>query len=87
MAKKIDIDGMESILIDTRLETLQEAVGGYIKPLRFPGGGGYMIVNEEGLLMKLPVNETATAIASCCWPRLDMPIVGNVVICDEDEFD
>lgn len=58
-------------LPDQKLKTLQDAVGGYIQtiPIAF---GNTMIVNEEGLLLKLPPNETASKFAG-------FPVVGNVV--------
>lgn len=69
---KITIDGTVVGLPDQKLKTLQDAVGGYIQliPLAF---GNNMIVNEDGLLLKLPPNNYASMIAG-------FPVVGNVVI-------
>ena len=41
------------------LESAQEFVGGYVEGITFPNGD-YLIVNEEGKLMGLEVNEKAT---------------------------
>jgi hypothetical protein len=86
MAKKIDVNGIETMLPDSKLDTLQTAVGGLIQPIHLPGGG-YVFVNEEGLCLRLPINEKATAIVKCCYPRFDGLIVGNVVLCDENEIE
>ena len=55
------------------LDELKGFVGGWIEivPLR---GGKIMVVNEEGLLMGLPVNETASLLAR-------QTIVGDVLVC------
>ena len=41
------------------LEEAQEFVGGYVEGITFPNGD-YLIVNEEGKLMNLPLNSEAT---------------------------
>lgn len=41
--------------IDNDLKTLQELVGGHIETVNLPGGI-IMIVNEEGKLLRLPIN-------------------------------
>ena len=43
------------------LESAQEFVGGYVEGITFPNGD-YLIVNEEGKLMGLEVNEKATKL-------------------------
>ena len=43
------------------LEQAQEFVGGYVEGITFPNGD-YLIVNEEGKLKSLPVNEEATKL-------------------------
>lgn len=53
------------------LESAQEIVGGYVERVRCPDGS-ILLVNEEGLLYGLPVNEEASAIAG-------QMIVGNVI--------
>lgn len=82
MAYKLKVDGTTEQLPDCELETLQEAVGGYIEAV-FLGGDDVMIVNEEGKIIGLPVNNHATTLA---WERLSKYrlyteyIVGDVVI-------
>ena len=43
------------------LKTAQNFVGGYVEGITFPNGD-YLIVNEEGKLMGLPLNPEATAL-------------------------
>ena len=53
------------IIDDVKLEpTLKEAqafVGGYVEGISFPNGD-YLIINEEGKLIGLPLNPEATAL-------------------------
>ena len=61
------------------LEWLKKAVGGYIEIVRGVGlpEGGYLVVNEEGLLRGLPVNP----VASFLYSAGNVPIVGDAVVC------
>ena len=43
------------------LKAAQEFVGGYVEGIAFPNGD-YLIINEEGKLIGLPVNEQATKL-------------------------
>jgi len=43
------------------LESAQSFVGGYVEGIPFPNGD-YLIVNEEGKLMGLPLNPEATTL-------------------------
>ena len=43
------------------LESAQEFVGGYVEGITFPNGD-HFIINEEGKLKSLPVNEEATKL-------------------------
>ena len=43
------------------LKAAQEFVGGYVEGITFPNGD-YLIINEEGKLMNLPLNPKATAL-------------------------
>ena len=60
------------IKVPPTLKEAQEFVGGWIEMV-YLKNGDQMIVNEEGLLLGLPVNRIASAIAGQC-------IVGNVLI-------
>ena len=43
------------------LKAAQEFVGGYVEGITFPNGD-YLIINEEGKLIGLPLNPEATAL-------------------------
>ena len=43
------------------LKSAQEFVGGYVEGIAFPNGD-YLIINEEGKLIGLPINEQATKL-------------------------
>lgn len=67
----------EPLIQDTppTLNQYQEAVGGFIEPLRTPDNL-MMFVNEEARIHGLPVNVQATAIVD-----RGFPIFGDVIIC------
>ena len=46
---------------EPNLKEAQEFVGGYVEGITFPNGD-YLIINEEGKLMNLPLNPEATAL-------------------------
>ena len=46
---------------EPNLKSAQEFVGGYVEGITFPNGD-YLIINEEGKLMQLPLNPEATAL-------------------------
>lgn len=85
MAYMITIDGRKIELPDTKLETLQKAVDGYIEIINL--GKKVMIVNEEGMLLHLPVNEMATLLLQAVSRFPVNPVLGNVVIADKSEID
>jgi hypothetical protein len=75
------------------LEWLQGQVGGYLESLFFTAPLEYrgktyqgMMLNEQGKLDNLPVNEVATAIAIKGGLSGDF-IVGNVVLFSDGEID
>ena len=66
METKINTDAAEfKIIEDSKdepsLKQAQEFVGGYVEGITFPNGD-YLIINEEGKLMGLPLNPEATAL-------------------------
>ena len=66
METKINTDAAEfKIIEDSKdeptLKAAQEFVGGYVEGIPFPNGD-YLIINEEGKLMGLPLNPEATAL-------------------------
>lgn len=54
------------------LEKAQSLVGGFVELIQLPGGA-QLLVNEEGLLRRLPINPLASYLAR-------QPIVGNAVV-------
>ena len=46
---------------EPNLKEAQKFVGGYVEGITFPNGD-YLIINEEGKLMGLPLNPEATAL-------------------------
>lgn len=67
---------------DFTLEELQEMVGGYIEILNLHNDN-IIVVNEEGKLERLPLNEAATKIIRLSG-YADY-IVGNALICTSEE--
>jgi len=74
----IEIDGTNSKEGELTLEEKQKVVGGYIEIVKTQCG--IMIVNEEGLLYGLPVNETASMLAR-------RVIVGRVLMEELEEVE
>ena len=64
---------------DNSLKQMQDAVGGYIELVRL-ADDDVMIVNKEGLNLRLPINEHASKIVG-------QTIVGNVLICKGKDLD
>jgi hypothetical protein len=77
MAKLLRTDGTvdANYNIDT-LDKMQHAVGGLIELVY--RGDKIIIVNEEGMLLGLPVNERASELA-------DYPIVGPAIVAYRSE--
>lgn len=85
MAHKLNIDGSKETLTDTKLETLQKAVGGFIQVVP-TNDGRLLILDEEGKLKGYPVNWHATALTRGIVAPDDL-IVGDTVVAEEDEMD
>lgn len=72
----INIDGSRrKVEGKLSLKQMQETVGGWIELVRIKGKF-FLVVNEEGLLERLPPNRVATEIAK-------RPIVGTAILTDE----
>ncbi len=87
MAKLIKTDGTETIVYPAHgksftLQELQKLVGGYIEMVRTVDGK-QMIINEEGKLNDLPVNDKATVLYVHCLADV---IVGDAVILEKGEI-
>ena len=52
---------IDSVKDEPTLKEAQAFVGGMVEGISFPNGD-YLIVNEEGKLMQLPLNPEATAL-------------------------
>lgn len=57
----------------SELALLQEAVGGYVEVVLAPGLDVMLIVNEEGWLRGMQLNERASSLAG-------QPVAGTVVV-------
>tara|TARA_R110002074_G_scaffold227765_4_gene399350 strand:- start:403 stop:687 length:285 start_codon:yes stop_codon:yes gene_type:complete len=63
------------------LDQLQKLVGGYIELIDLPESNKQMIINEEGKLMGLSINSTATKIFHENYPHLQHDtICGDAII-------
>lgn len=67
---------------DFSLKELQAFVGGTIdiRNISYKGHAWYMVVNDNGLLEKLPPNEKATELWTRSRPHQPATIVGDVLI-------
>jgi len=52
---------IENVKDEPDLKAAQDFVGGYVEGIPFPNGD-YLIINEEGKLIGLPINEQATKL-------------------------
>ena len=52
------------------LEQMQKLVGGYIQLVELPSSKKQMVINEEGKLLNMPFNETATKLFHEEYPHL-----------------
>lgn len=69
---------------DFQLKELKDIVGGYIETVTLPNDE-FMVVNEEGKIMGLPVNINATEIYHRKIGRWDY-IVGDCLICKTSQI-
>lgn len=67
------------------LEEMQEIVGGYIEFV-WLSPFYLMVVNEEGKLNGLPMNDSATDLLRLYKDTTDF-IVGDVLVCEKDHID
>lgn len=69
---------------DWQLEELQAIVGGYIEIVGLHDGR-LMILNEEGKLHWLPINQEATRLFNEGGRVWYDPILGDVLVCADTE--
>jgi len=84
VAKVIKIDGSERDLYDVGLESLQQAVGGYIQIVP-TNDGRWLVLDEEGKLKEKQVNRKGTELTRGIVDDSDF-IVGDVVVANKDEI-
>lgn len=70
---------------DFRLEEMQKMVGGIIEIVYFDDNT-VMVINEEGKLLGLPLNMDATAVFRAHYPDSDDYIVGDALVCDNEQI-
>lgn len=85
MSKLIKCDGSVLPLPDASLETLKDAVGGYIDAIPL-GEGRYLVINEDGKGLELPHNIVATTMMHMAGHHPGNCIVGNAVLCEPGEL-
>jgi hypothetical protein len=66
---------------DFKWEELHEFVDGYIEIVPLGDSDLVIVVNEEGKLNGLPINNKATEVWRIHWPTSSDFIVGNALIC------
>ena len=85
MATIFHTDGFRANGSDFRLEEMQRMVGGIIEIVYFDDNT-VMVINEEGKLLGLPLNMDATAIFRAHYPDSDDYIVGDALVCSDEQI-
>lgn len=70
---------------DFTFEEMQSIVGGYIEQVELDEETT-MVVNEEGKLQMLPFNLEASRLFCSYHPELGDFIVGNVLVCNNNQI-
>ena len=93
MTKEIKNTAKLQIIEDSKhepnLKAAQEFVGGYVEGITFPNGD-YLIINEEGKLMQLPLNPEATTLWRATFTKdkyafgYDDFVVGPAILIKKD---
>ena len=74
---------------EPNLKEAQKFVGGYVEGITFPNGD-YLIINEEGKLKNLPLNEEATKLWRATFTKdkyafgYDDFVVGPAILIKKD---
>jgi hypothetical protein len=80
---------IDNVKDEPDLKTAQDFVGGYVEGISFPNGD-YLIVNEEGKLRGLELNEPATKLWRETFTKdkylfgYDDFVVGNAILIKKD---
>ena len=94
MTKDINTKASEFKIItdqkdEPNLKEAQKFVGGYVEGITFPNGD-YLIINEEGKLMQLPLNPEATTLWRATFTKdkyafgYDDFVVGPAILIKKD---
>ena len=94
MTKEINTKASEFKIItdqkdEPNLKEAQKFVGGYVEGITFPNGD-YLIINEEGKLMQLPLNPEATTLWRATFTKdkylfgYDDFVVGPAILIKKD---
>jgi hypothetical protein len=81
----IKVNGNTEHIEDTSLQNLQRLVGGYIEEITL-NQSHIMIVNEEGRIMDLPINQVASQYYNEVTNTISGFIVGDVLIGSPEEL-
>jgi len=87
MGHMIKSDGSEGNWDLFRLAELQKAVGGYVEVIKLPNNK-VMLVNEEGKIRNLPINEKATMFVKAeMQGAFSDDIRGDVIVCNVGDIE
>ena len=87
--KTADLKIINDVKDEPSLEQAQKFVGGYVEGISFPNGD-YLIINEEGKLIGLPLNEQASKLWKDTFDNdnymtgRDDFVVGNAILIKKD---
>ena len=87
--KAVEFKIIDDVKDEPTLESAQEFVGGMVEGIPFPNGD-YLIVNEEGKLMGLPLNPEATTLWRATFTKdkylfgYDDFVVGPAILIKKD---
>jgi len=82
MAYILKIDGTTIENCSMKIPDIQAVIGGYFQIVNAKDGQ-IIIINENGKLESLPINQKATELYQ--YGKYD-PIVGDVIICNQSEL-
>ena len=80
-------NGEPELLLDVSLRSLQKVVGGYIETITLEPTGEVLVVNEEGKLIGLALNERATWLLQFAGAAPHDCVVGPAVLCEPGELE
>lgn len=74
---------------DFKLKEVTDIVGEMVEALTVHDDNGkphWLLINENGKILRLPYNDNATRIFLDTWPETDDIIVGTALLCKKGEF-